>query len=100
MRNENLVSGFLKFVFDNYGITMTAEESDEGESFVDLYGYDFHRTGGRMTQRYWDNWKRCHKKERREMFDWTAKGPIRLINLARAEEQMYNRKYHKYMRVR
>lgn len=39
-----LVSGFLAFVKDHYGITMTARESEDGEGFVDLYGYDFEET--------------------------------------------------------
>ena len=36
-----LVEGFLAFVKEQYGITMTAKESDHGESFKDIYGYEF-----------------------------------------------------------
>ena len=38
---DALVKGFLAFVKEQYGITITAKESDHGESFKDLYGYDF-----------------------------------------------------------
>lgn len=38
---KTLVEGFLAFVKEQYGITMTAKESNHGESFQDLFGYEF-----------------------------------------------------------
>lgn len=38
---KTLVEGFLAFVKEQYGIAMIAKESDHGESFQDLFGYEF-----------------------------------------------------------
>lgn len=52
---KTLVKDFIAFIKEQYGITMTAKESDHSESFKDLYGYEFNNPVKPIKDEY-ANW--------------------------------------------